>query len=132
MRRQRTVAQAFRGEDPTLSIAVHDERICSRNAVKPLSGTVRPIIGGSIQNKVGDIVAFPLSCTGIPPDILLVFRPRPSLRIGRCPVVKNPPIARPGPTPFRSYPILLVMRLSASGLVDPIGIAAGIDPATTR
>src|SRR6266702_6056064 len=65
----------------------------------------------------------------IPPDQGLALAPRLAIRVGRGPVVEDPPVGRPGPAPFRGHPVLLAAGLTPGRLVDPAGVDAAVDPA---
>src|SRR5205823_374085 len=71
----------------------------------------------------------PLVLRFIPPDVLLPFGPRLTVRVGGGAVVDQTAIGRPCPCPLGRDPRLLVMGLAPRRLVHTVCIATRVDPA---
>jgi hypothetical protein len=129
---QGAVHQATRGEQPTLAVSLHDERVVAAQRIRP----DRPrwgLVGrwfGLV--KVRHIMAGPLAALIIPPHQRFALAPRTSLWISRSAVVQNPAVGRPYPAPLQGVFILVQTGLAARRLVDPIGVDTAVNPATTR
>src|SRR5215212_329085 len=74
----------------------------------------------------------PLLLLLVPPDVLLALAPRPTLGVGRRPVVEDAAIVRPHPAPLRGHYVLVARRLAPSRLVYPLGVGARVDPTAAR
>src|SRR5579883_475598 len=79
--------------------------------------------------EIGDVVAGPLAFLLVPPEVFLTLAPRPSERIGRGAVVKQPAVCGPSPSPLRRDPALPVSGLAICGLIRLVFENAAIDPA---
>src|SRR5207248_1157981 len=66
------------------------------------------------------------------PHVALALRPRIALGIRRGPVVDDPGVLRPRPSPFARDPVLLGMGLLSSRLVDAFLVDAAVDPRAAR
>src|SRR5205823_316723 len=77
------------------------------------------------------VLARPASLLLVPPDVTLAFGPRLAGRVGGCTVVQDAAVRRPRPRPLRRHPALLRAGLASGGLVDLVGEAAAVDPAST-
>ena len=97
--------------------------------VAPGSGT-KP--GGLFFSKSGTSWPVHSPASLVPPDVGLGRAPRAALRVGRGPVVQDPPVGRPGPAPLRRHPGLHRPGHPPRGLVHPAREAARVDPARRR
>src|SRR5262249_56052343 len=89
----------------------------------------RGCVGGDGSAEVGHVAPYPLLLGGVPPDQLLPLAPRLPRRVGRGPVVEDPPVGRPGESPPMAEVVLGLGLLPAQGQVLPVlGIDAGVDP----
>src|SRR5699024_6639694 len=75
------------------------------------------------------VVAGPAAGLLVPPHELLALAPGPAPGVGRGAVVEDPPVGGPGPAPVRGDLALLRAGAAAPGLVDPVRVDAGVDPA---
>lgn len=90
---------------------------------------VGPGARGPVDHEVRHVVADPASLVGIPPDVALAFAPRFAVRVGRRAVVEHPPVGGPRPAPLRLAGRRTAVGHPAGGLVDGVGVHAGVDPA---
>src|SRR4051812_13015027 len=104
MRGHRSIDEAGRHIEPAFAIGLHDERVVACKALRTFRVALGFVVRRFVRNEVRDIVAVPLSAVAVPPDQSLALAPR--LTVGVCggPVVKDPAIRGPGPTPLRAEP----------------------------
>src|SRR5699024_8147218 len=108
---------------------LHGERVGAREGRGPALGGVPRIIGALGHREVGDVLAGPAAGLLVPPHELLALAPGPAPGVGRGAVVEDPPVGGPGPAPVRGGLALLRAGAAAPGLVDPVRVDAGVDPA---
>src|SRR5699024_6228603 len=111
-------------------------RITTTDRVRSRGAVYGHIIRWARRNKVRIVITRPRTRAvigvGVPPHISLAFTPGLTIGIGRGAVIQDPSVRRPGPTPFRCHPMLLLARLTAGRLVHAVGIDTAIDPASAR
>ena len=132
VRGERAVDHPLGGEQPGLAVGLHDEGVVSRQRRGPAEIRVRAAAGGAVDHEVGHVVTDPASLRLVPPDVLLPFAPRFAVRVGRRPVVEDPPVGRPRPAPFRLAPPLAAVRHAVGRVVHAPGVHPGVDPAPGR
>src|SRR5919199_578993 len=128
MGRQGPIHETHGGEEPSLSVALHDERSVAGDRVDTLGVGPRTVVGTLGRYEVRLISTGPLLLLLIPPYELLAFAPGLSFGVCRSTVVEDAAVVRPRPGPLRSHQRLLPSRLASASLVDPVGIDARVDP----
>src|SRR5699024_7459277 len=116
-------------EQPAAPVGLHDERIVAGKSCGAALLGVPAVVGVLLRREVGDILPGPPLVLVVPPDIPLAFAPGLAVGVGGGTVVEDPPVGRPRPRPLGGRAVLFAARLAAGGLVDPVRIDAGVDPA---
>src|SRR5215203_6505145 len=123
MRRQGTIDETGRGEEPPLAVRLQDEGIGSTQRVETDAVRLWLVIRRLAGGEVGDVSAGPhagfircrVDLVRVPVDPLLLLGPGGAVRLGRGAVVDDAPVGRPGKAPLQ------VGRSSAS----TVGYAGG-------
>jgi hypothetical protein len=129
VRGQRPVNHTLGGEQPALAVGLHDERVVAREGGRAAEIRVGAAARSAVEHEVGHVVADPAPLLLVPPDPFLPLAPWFAVRVGRRPVVQDPPVGRPRPAPLRLAPSLAALGHAVGGVVDAAGVHPGVDPA---
>ena len=131
MRWKRAVSETRRHVQPCFAVRLHDEWVVPREGILGLGigrgNRVRPLVHVHVRH----VGTRPPVVLLVPPHILLAFRPRLPIGVGRGAVVQDATVGRPCPSPFGGHPVLLRARPTTAGLVDALCVATAVDPTTT-
>ncbi len=106
--------------------------IVPRQRRGPADIRVRAAARSAVDHEVGHVVTHPATLLLVPPDVLLPLAPGFARRVGRRPVVEDPPVGRPGPAPLRLAPSLAAVRHPVGRVVHAARVHPGVDPAPGR
>src|SRR5215203_6542434 len=107
MRRQGTIDETGRGEEPPLAVRLQDEGIGSTQRVETDAVRLWLVIRSLAGGEVGDVSAGPhagfircrIDLVRVPVDPLLLLGPGGAVRPGRGAVVDDAPVGRPSEAP---------------------------------
>src|SRR5918911_2054912 len=116
MGRQGPVHETHGSEEPSLTVALHDERSVAGDRVDPLGVGPRTVVGTLGRYEVRLISTGPLLLLLIPPYELLAFAPGLSFGVCRSTVVEDAAVVRPRPGPPPRHQQLLPRPLASAGL----------------